>query len=118
MYLEEIGYEYSRADKSENDEQAADDFKGDLKNLDRKSKLQMVERVIGQIYGSPMRLKDVASISTPEARQLLITPFDPQNAGTISKAIEKANLGVMPMVDGNTVGINIPMMTEELEKNG
>jgi ribosome recycling factor len=63
-----------------------------------------------------MRLKDIASISAPEARQLLITPFDPQNTSGIGKAIERANLGFTPIVDGNAVRIKIPSMTEEIRK--
>ena len=47
---------------------------------------------------------------------MLITPFDPQNASAIGKAIEKANIGFMPIVDGNAVRIKIPPMTEELRK--
>jgi ribosome recycling factor len=76
----------------------------------------MVEGVIVEVYGSPMRLKDIASINAPEARMLLITPFDPKNAGTIGKAIEKANIGVMPIVDGNTVRIKIPQMDDNMRK--
>ena len=76
----------------------------------------MVEHVTVEVYGSMMRLKDVASITVPESRQLLITPFDPQNASLIGKAIEKANIGFMPIVDGHVVRIKIPPMTEELRK--
>lgn len=70
----------------------------------------MLDNVTVEVYGSPMRIKDVASITAPEARQLLITPFDANNKGTISKAIEKANLGVQPIVDGNNVRIKIAQM--------
>jgi ribosome recycling factor len=92
-------------------------FKNDLKNIRTgRANPGMVEHVMIEVYGSPMRLKDIASISTPESRQLLITPFDPQHAGTIGKAIEKANLGLMPIVDGHTVRIKIPPMTEEIRK--
>lgn len=76
----------------------------------------MVEGVMVEVYGSPMRLKDMASINTPESRMLLITPFDPKNASTIGKAIEKANIGVMPIVDGNVVRIKIPQMDENMRK--
>jgi len=76
----------------------------------------MVEGVIVEIYGSPMRLKDVASINAPEARMLLITPFDPKNAAVIGKAIEKANIGVVPIVDGHVVRIKIPQMDENVRK--
>jgi len=70
----------------------------------------MLDNVMVEVYGSPMRIKDVASITAPEARQLLITPFDANNKNAISKAIEKANLGVQPVVDGNNVRIKIAPM--------
>ena len=96
---------------------ATEHFKNDLKNIRTgRANPGMVEHVMVEVYGSPMRLKDVASITTPESRQLLITPFDPQNAGTIGKAIDKANIGFMPIVDAGSVRIKIPPMTEELRK--
>ncbi len=96
---------------------AIEHFKTDLKNIRTgRANPGMVEHVMVEVYGSPMRLKDIASISAPEARQLLITPFDPQNANTIGKAIEKANLGLMPIVDGHAIRIKIPPMTEEIRK--
>lgn len=96
---------------------AVEHFKNELKNIRTgRANPGMVEHVMVEVYGSPMRLKDIASITTPEARQLLITPFDPQNASVIGKAIEKANIGFVPTVDGATVRIKIPPMTEELRK--
>ena len=96
---------------------ALDHFKNELKNIRTgRANPGMVEHVSVEVYGSAMRLKDIASISAPEARQLLITPFDPQNTNAIGKAIEKANLGFMPIVDANTVRIKIPPMTEEIRK--
>lgn len=76
----------------------------------------MVEGILVEIYGSPMRLKDIASINAPEARMLLISPFDAKNASIIGKAIEKANIGVSPIVDGNLVRIKIPQMDENMRK--
>lgn len=96
---------------------AIEHLKSDLKNIRTgRANPGMVEHVMVEVYGSPMRLKDIASISAPEARQLLITPFDPQNANTVGKAIEKANLGLMPIVDGHAIRIKIPPMTEEIRK--
>lgn len=96
---------------------AIEHFKNDLKNIRTgRANPGMVEHVMVEVYGSSMRLKDIAAISAPEARQLLITPFDPQNAGMVGKAIEKANLGLMPIVDGHAVRIKIPPMTEEIRK--
>jgi ribosome recycling factor len=92
-------------------------FKNDLKNIRTgRANPGMVEHVMVDVYGSPMRLKDIASITTPESRQLLITPFDPQNASVIGKSIEKANIGFMPIVDGHQIRIKIPPMTEEIRK--
>lgn len=76
----------------------------------------MVEGVMIEVYGSQMRLRDIASITAPEARQLLIQPFDPQTNALIGKGIEKANLGFMPIVDGNIVRINIPAMDKNLRE--
>ncbi len=92
-------------------------FKNDLKNIRTgRANPGLVEHVTVEIYGSHMRLKDIASISAPESRMLLITPFDSQNAGTIGKAIEKANLGFNPIVEGGSIRIKIPPMTEEIRK--
>jgi len=96
---------------------AIEHFKEDLKNIRTgRANPGMVEHVMVEVYGSSMRLKDVASITVPESRQLLITPFDPQTAGLIGKGIEKANIGFMPIVDATSVRIKIPPMTEELRK--
>ena len=76
----------------------------------------MMDPVMVEVYGSNMRLRDIASVSSPEPRQLLITPFDPKNAPMISKSIEKANLGIMPIVDGHLVRIKVPPMDEAMRK--
>jgi len=76
----------------------------------------MVETVTVDVYGSQMRVKDLASITTPESRQLLITPFDMNNKAAIAKGIEKANLGFMPIVDGNVIRIKIPQMDERMRE--
>lgn len=76
----------------------------------------MVEDVPVDVYGTQMRLRDLASITTPESRQILITPYDANNASLIGKSIEKANLGFTPIVDANAVRINIPTMDESIRK--
>lgn len=95
---------------------AIEHYKNELKNIRTgRANPGMVDNVMVEVYGSPMRLKDIASITVPESRQLLITPFDPQNSSTIGKAIDKA-LGLNTIVDGNAVRLKIPPMTEELRK--
>jgi ribosome recycling factor len=76
----------------------------------------MLDHITVDVYGSPARLKEIASITSPDQRQLLITPFDRSQASAIGKAIEKANLGFMPIVDGNAVRIKIPAMDENVRK--
>lgn len=76
----------------------------------------MVENIQVEVYGTFMRLKEMASITSPESRQLMILPYDKKNSESIGKAIQKANLGFMPIVDGNGVRINIPPMDENLRK--
>jgi ribosome recycling factor len=96
---------------------AIEHFKNELKNIRTgRANPGMVEHVMVEVYGSPMRLKDIASISAPEVRQLLITPYDAQNTNMVAKAIERANLGLMPIADGNVIRIKIPPMTEEIRK--
>ena len=63
----------------------------------------MLDHVTVEVYGTQMRIKDIASITSPEPRLLLITAFDAHNTGPIGKAIEKANLGFLPLTDGSVV---------------
>lgn len=76
----------------------------------------IVEGVSVEVYGSQMRIKELATITTPEARQLLITPFDATNAGPIAKAIEKANLGVRVSIEGKMIRIFFPELDESRRK--
>lgn len=68
----------------------------------------LVEGVLVEAYGTHMRLSDLASISVPEARQLLISPFDANNTAIIAKGIIAANLNLQPQVEGSLIRIRIP----------
>ncbi len=61
-------------------------------------------------------LNQLSSITVPEARLLLITPFDKSSIGDIEKAIQKADLGLSPSSDGNVIRLSIPPLTEERRK--
>lgn len=81
----------------------------------------LVEDVQVTCYGStPMRIKEIASIATPEARMITITPWDKAVLGDIEKAILQSDLGVTPVNDGTIVRITLPEMSsqrrEELAK--
>lgn len=75
-----------------------------------------LDGVFVDYYGSMTPLKQLATISVPEARQLLIKPFDKGSLGAIEKAILAANLGYNPGNDGETIRIIIPELTEERRK--
>lgn len=77
----------------------------------------IIEGISVEVYGSQMRVKELGTITTPEPRQLLITPFDINNAGSISKAIEKANLGVRVALEGKLVRVFFPELDEARRKD-
>jgi len=76
----------------------------------------LVDGVQVSYYGTPTRLRDLANISTPEPRLIVITPFDPTALPEIEKAILAANLGVTPRNDGRVVRVPIPELNEERRK--
>ena len=75
-----------------------------------------LDGVQAEYYGVLTPLKQLATISVPEARQLLIKPFDKHSLGAIEKAILASNLGYNPSNDGETIRIVIPELTEERRK--
>jgi len=76
----------------------------------------MLDSIMVEYYGVPTPIKSLANISVPEARQLMIKPFDRSVLGAIEKAIFEANLGVTPNNNGECVFIVIPALTEERRK--
>lgn len=100
-----------------NMQNALDHLGDELKNLrTNRPNPSVLDSVMVEVYGSEMKIRDLASVSISDGRQLLVTPFDPQTAGPIGKGIEKANLGLQPIVDGNLVRVPIPPMSEDLRK--
>ncbi len=77
----------------------------------------LVENIQVDAYGSMMRLKDVAGISTPDSRTISIQPWDAANVQPIEKALLKASLGVTPRVDGKLLRIFLPQLSEERRKD-
>jgi len=76
----------------------------------------LVDTITVDYYGTPSRLRDIASISTPEPRLIVISPFDPSSLGLIEKAIIAANIGITPMNDGRLIRVPIPELSEERRK--
>ena len=74
----------------------------------------MVDDVVAEAYGTPMPLKQLATITTPEAQLIQISPFDPSNIQAITQAIRaNESLGFNPVDDGRVVRIQVPALTEE-----
>src|SRR5580693_4346943 len=68
-----------------------------------KASPSLVENVLVEVYGSQMRVRELAGITTPEPRQLVIQPWDIGSIQAIEKAIQKANLGLSPTVQGKVI---------------
>lgn len=97
---------------------AIDHLKAELKTLRTgRANSGMLDRIQVEVFGSFVPIKSLGSITVPEPRQIVVTPFDPSSLAAISKAIEAANLGVHPMVDGRVVRIPVPPPDEASRKH-
>jgi ribosome recycling factor len=77
----------------------------------------LVEKIPVDYYGSEVPLQQLASFQVPEARQLLITPFDKGSMGAIEKAIQHSDLGLNPSNDGHSIRLSFPPLTAERRKD-
>jgi ribosome recycling factor len=89
-------------------------FEDDLQGLrSGRASIAMVDRLMVDYYGQETELRQVANNSTPEALQILILPYDKASVKGIEKAIQEANIGVNPNVDGEVIRLNMPPLTRE-----
>jgi ribosome recycling factor len=77
----------------------------------------LFDKVSADYYGTPTPLNQIANISIPEARLIVIQPFDKNALGDIEKAIQTSELGLNPSNDGKVIRINIPPLTEDRRKD-
>lgn len=77
----------------------------------------LLDSIYVNYYGASTPLNQLSTVSAPEARLLVITPFDKSSIGDVEKAIQKSDLGLSPSNDGNVIRINIPSLTEERRKD-
>ena len=75
-----------------------------------------MDRITVNYYGAPTPLNQMASIQIPEARVLMITPFDKSILQDVEKAIMASDIGISPTNDGNVIRLVIPQLTEERRK--
>jgi ribosome recycling factor len=78
-----------------------------------KASASLVENIMVEVYGSQMRIRELAGITTPEPRMLVVQPWDMTSIQPIEKAIQKANLGLSPAVQGKIIRIAFPELSQE-----
>jgi len=78
-----------------------------------KASAALVENILVEVYGSQMRIRELAGITTPEPRMLVVQPWDITGIQAIEKAIQKANLGLSPVVQGKIIRVSFPELSTE-----
>jgi ribosome recycling factor len=93
---------------------AIESLKHDLAGLRTgRANTALLDPVHVEVYGAMMPLNQVATVSAPEARMLTVQVWDRANVIPVEKGISKANLGLNPMIDGQTIRLPLPDLTEE-----
>jgi len=77
----------------------------------------LVEKIPVDYYGTEVPMQQIAGFTVPEARMLVISPYDKSAMGAIEKAIQQSNLGLSPSNDGQVIRLNFPPLTEERRKD-
>ena len=97
---------------------AVERLKGDLSGLRTgRANTSLLDPVVVEVYGAMMPLNQVATVSAPEPRMLSVQVWDKSNLTAVEKGIAKANLGLNPMIDGQTLRLPMPDLTEERRKD-
>ena len=108
---------YNKADLERRMAGAVESLKGDLSGLRTgRASVSLLDPVTVEVYGAHMPLNQVATVSAPEPRMLSVQVWDKSNVGPTDKAIRSAGLGLNPIVDGQTLRLPIPDLTEERRK--
>ncbi|MFA6047864.1 MAG: ribosome recycling factor [Parcubacteria group bacterium] len=98
-------------------EKALERFKEDLNQLRTgRASASLVDSLMVDYYGSKSPIKQVASITTPDPKTIMISPWDKDNLVNIEKAVRESQLNLNPMNDGQVIRINIPPLNEERRK--
>jgi ribosome recycling factor len=81
-----------------------------------RASLSLLDGIKVTVYGSPMPLNQVATLTIPESRMIVIQPWDTQQVGAIERAIHTSDIGLNPNSDGKVIRLAIPQLTEERRK--
>lgn len=117
--IEEIEAEKSLIEKSvkERMEKAIDSVLSNFNSIRTgRSNPAMLDKVEVEYYGSPVNLKTIAQISTPDSSSLLVQPYDKSSLKAIEKAIVNSDLGMTPSNDGEVIRLSIPQLTSDRRK--
>ncbi len=99
-------------------EKAVEDFRKELAAVRTgRASVHMLDGVQVDAYGTQMPLNQLATVHTPEAQLITVTPFDPSTLGSIEKSIRSADLGLNPMNDGKLIRVPVPALTEERRRD-
>ncbi|WP_443971086.1 ribosome recycling factor [Sphingobium sp. CR28] len=110
--------QYNKADLERRMAGAVEALKGDLSGLRTgRANASLLDPVTVEVYGAHMPLNQVATVSAPEPRLLSVQVWDKSNVGPVDKAIRSAGLGLNPIMDGQTLRLPIPDLTEERRKD-
>ena len=108
---------YDKADIDRRMTGAVESLKSDLSGLRTgRANVSLLDPVVCEVYGAMMPLSQVATVSAPEPRMLSVQVWDKSNVSAVEKGITKANLGLNPMTDGQTVRLPMPDLNEERRK--
>src|SRR4051794_8132137 len=108
---------YNKADLERRMAGAVEALKSDLVGLRTgRASVNLLDPVMVEVYGAHMPLNQVATVTAPEPRMLAVQVWDKSNAGPVDKAIRSAGLGLNPIMDGQTLRLPIPDLTEERRK--
>ena len=95
-------------------EKAIQSFSRELASIRAgRASASLLDRVTVEYYGAPTPINQLAQVSVPEARMLVIQPYDKSQIGEVEKAILKSDLGLTPTSDGTIIRLSIPALTEE-----
>ncbi|MBN9507087.1 MAG: ribosome recycling factor [Altererythrobacter sp.] len=109
---------YEKADIERRMGGALESLKHDLSGLRTgRANVALLDPVMVEVYGSLMPLNQVATVSAPEPRMLSVQVWDRANVTAVEKGIAHANLGLNPMIDGQTLRLPLPDLTEERRKD-
>jgi ribosome recycling factor len=110
--------QYEKADIERRMTGAVESLKSDLSGLRTgRANTTLLDPVVCEVYGAMMPLSQVATVSAPEPRMLSVQVWDKSNLIAVEKGIAKANLGLNPMIDGQTIRLPIPDLTQERRKD-